>query len=180
LKRNRIIVVLLVAGVAAGGIAYRVLRDDGGGGGGRAEKSEGGGRGARRTEGAPFEGSGLASGGGAFAAGGTAALSPEEEKRIREVLEKLGNETAIRQAFTAGVAEPWPLPASQRLFDSCMPLVERGIPPGSSTDPGAICACAIRAMQEVYPREPPQPRKGNAIRMVKESYRTAIAECLNP
>ena len=38
----------------------------------------------------------------------------------------------------------------------------------------------IRGMQEVFPREPPQPRKGNAVRIVRESYRTAIDECLNP
>ncbi len=179
MTRNRIIVALVVAVVAVGGIAYRTLRDDGDRTGGRAEKGEAGGRGPRAGL-APFEGSGLPPGGGAFAAGGTAALSPEEERRIREVLEKVGNEAAVRQAFTAGVAEPWPLPASQRLFEDCVPLVQRGIPPGDSTDPGAICACAIRAMQEVFPRTPPQPRKGKTVRMVNESYRTAINDCLYP
>ena len=109
-----------------------------------------------------------------------AALTPEQEARVRAALEKLGNETAVRAAFFAGVAEPWPLPAAQERFKRCVTRVQRGLPKEGGFDAGVICACAVRAMQQAYPRSPPEPTTGNYRRVVGESFRTAVDECMYP
>jgi hypothetical protein len=179
-KTKQLIVALLVASVAAaGGLAY-VLRDDGGRGGskGPAEKF-----GSRRKSApdvgfgdADFEGESGASG----ASGRRAAFPPEQEAMLRSALEKLGNETAVRAAFTAGVAEPWPLPDAQKKFEECVATMLLSQGPDGGPVAARLCACAIRAIQEKYPREPPSITDGKARRIFREQFRAAVDECMNP
>jgi hypothetical protein len=176
-RKKLITVWLVVAGlVLVGGVAY-LLADDGSGSGARgpAEKASAGRKGAPAV---PF--GDVTFDGGAIPGGASAALTPEEQARIKAVLEKLGNETAVHAAFTAGVAQPWPLPAAQVQFEGCVTRVVRGLPPDSAVVPGELCACAIRAFQDVYPREPPQPATGRGRKMVAENFRTALRECMEP
>lgn len=176
MKRTTIFVGLLAGGAVLAGVLAYVLADGGGGGsGGPIGKS------GPRKKGAPAAWlGGSAFDGPAGGPDGRAALTAEQERKIRSALEKLGNETAIRTAFTAGVAEPWPLADAQKQFEECVTVVDRGLPEGSTLIPADVCACAIRAIQGVYPREPPDITKSKLRRMAGENMRTAVDECMNP
>jgi len=174
---KRVVAGLLVAGVAAaGGLAY-VLRDEGGGGARRDPTEQSGSR--RKVAAdvgfgdAPFEE-------GTGAGGKNAALTLRQEAMLRSALEKLGNETAVRAAFTAGVAEPWPLPEAQKNFEECVRTLLLSQGPEGGPVASRLCACAIRAVQEKYPREPPPITDSKTRRRFREDFRAAVDDCMNP
>ena len=174
--KKKLAIVGLLAGsvVVLGALAYIFADGGGGGSSASAEKPA-----SRKRSGPGAFGDAFVDV-GADGSVAKVALSPEQEAVIRSALEKLGTETAIRNALSGGVAEPWPLPAAQQQFEKCVTLVQRGLAPESTVVPANVCACATRAIQQVYPREPPRPASGNALRIVRENVSTAIDECLNP
>jgi hypothetical protein len=175
-KKIRVVVGLIAASLALVGVLAYLLADGGAGGSkGSTEKA-----GSRKRGDTASRFGDTAFAGGVDGSGGGAALTPAQEATIRASLEKLGNEAAIRAAFQAGVAEPWPLPEAQKHFERCITTVERGLPEGSTQVPAAICACAIRAFQGVYPREPPVVTTSKINRVVGEDMRRAVDECMNP
>jgi hypothetical protein len=172
-KRNRVIVALVAATVLLLGLLVLLLGDDGKPGSQTGQAGATGSRNKLAVADTSFES--WAGGGGS-----SAALTPAQEAMVKSALDGLGAEMAVRAAFTAGVAEPWPLTEARQLFENCVPMVERGKPVGSAMDSGVVCACAVRGMQGVYPREPPPVGTPKLRRMVSEAYRTAIDECMNP
>jgi hypothetical protein len=176
-KKRRIIAGMLAASLALVGVLAYLVSDGGGAGGSKGWTEKAGSR-KRGDTAAGFGDTTFAD--GVDGSGGGAALTPAQEATIRAALEKLGNEAALRTAFTAGVAEPWPLAQAQTHFERCITTVERGLPVESTQVPADICACAIRAFQGVYPREPPVITSAKVNRVVGEDMRRAVDECMNP
>jgi hypothetical protein len=176
-KKKQVIVGLLVASVAAaGGLAY-VLLDDADRGGSRAPAEK---FGSRKKIAADVGFGDAVVEGESGASAKRAALTLEQEAMLRSELEKLGQEAVVRAAFTAGVAEPWPLPEARKKFEECVATMLLSQGPEGGPVAARLCACAIRAIQEKYPREPPPITDGKVRRIFREHFRQAVDECMNP
>jgi hypothetical protein len=86
----------------------------------------------------------------------------------------------VRGALTAGVDQPWPLPASQELFKSCLESLKWSGPVGPSDSKEQTCSCAARAVQQLYPKDPPNPGTRNARQAYERSIREQIELCTPP
>ena len=179
-----LIAVLLAATVAVAAVGAFLLWDDGPMGG-ASSPAKGTAKAGRPGD--PSGPAGQAAPGGSPAADTSGAptasgspLSPKEEQALRSALEAIARDAVVRGALTAGVDQPWPLPASQELFKSCLESLKWSGPVGPSDSKEQTCSCAARAVQQLYPKDPPNPGTRNARQAYERSIREQIELCTPP
>lgn len=104
-------------------------------------------------------------------------LSPKEEQALRAALEAIARDAEVRGTLTTGVDQPWPLPASQEVFKSCLEGLKWTTSGDGANAKEQTCSCATRSVQQLYPKDPPKPGTRNANQAYERSIREQIERC---
>jgi hypothetical protein len=109
------------------------------------------------------------------ASGKTPEVTAEEARAIRNALEK---------AAGAGGAAPkgdapasWAKPVVEAETRSCQERAQSFVPPGTPGATERVCACALPAVQKLYPQGPPNPARRKDTLAYGRAMSIAIEDC---
>lgn len=109
--------------------------------------------------------------------GSGVTLSPAEEAAVRAALDRVGSESAVREQLMAGVERPWKAPAARQAFRWCLERARDMQLPSDEASVERICACATRAVQRIFPADPPVPTTRDGRKGYERAVKDAIDAC---
>lgn len=108
------------------------------------------------------------------ASGKTPEVTPEEARAIRLALEKAASAGGAPKGD--GVAS-WPKPVVEAETRSCQERAQSFVPPGTPGGAERVCACALAAVQKLYPQGPPDKARRKDTLAYERAVKGAIEDC---
>ena len=106
--------------------------------------------------------------------GKTPEVTPEEARAIRLALEK----AASAGGTPKGDALPsWPKPVVEAETRTCQERAQSFVPPGTPGGAERVCACALAAVQKLYPQGPPDKARRKDTLAYGRAMSIAIEDC---
>ncbi len=99
------------------------------------------------------------------------SLTPEQQKAVKDSLEKLVAEEAARQVVAPGEV-------GAQEYQSCRARMVDTLPPDSRGKGEEVCACTVRALQKAFPEGKPTGSVRGSGKAFTRAYRAALARCI--
>ena len=107
--------------------------------------------------------------------GKTPEVTPEEARAIRAALEKAAGPGGGEPKADAPVS--WAPPVVEAETRSCQERAQSFVPPSTPGGAESVCACAVQAVQKLYPQGPPNPAKRKDSLAYGRAMSNAIEDC---